>query len=132
MPVGTNVKGKEKFDLKSLPPDGFVELKRMNYGDSVQRRAMMKLSFTSKSNSKDFQGEMAMASVDIQRFEFQQCIVDHNITDENEIKLNLTTVADMVRLDPQVGQEIEELIGKMNNFDADNKEGNSPAAAKPS
>lgn len=128
MPVAVNLAEVKEFELKSLP-DGKVTLKRMNYGDSVQRRAMMKLSFTSSSKSKDFQGEMAMASVDIQQFEFMKCIVDHNLTDVDDRKLNLNSTTDMVKLDPRVGQEIEELISDMNNFNADDKEGNSPTAA---
>ncbi len=117
MPKATKVSGYERFDLKSAPPDGFVEIQRMSYGQVVERRAMMKLSFETGGKSKDFKGEMAMASVEVQRFEFSHCIGSHNLTDENDKPLNLALVADFTRLDPKVGQEIEKYIGELNNFD---------------
>lgn len=105
----------QRFDLKSCP-EGFVTLRRMTFGESVQRRAMLKLSVEASKGSKDFKGEMAMANEEITRFEFTRCILDHNLEDENGAKLNLGTPVDFARLDPRVGQEIESLIGNMNNF----------------
>lgn len=124
MPVGTvDVSSTKRFDLKTLD-EGFVVLRRMSYGQSVERRAMMKLSFNTGGGKKDFQGEMAMASVDIQRYEFAQCIVEHNITDANDTPLDLTKSSDMIRLDPRIGQEIEKYISELNNFDEDDDSGN--------
>lgn len=118
MPRATVRKETEHFDLKSLP-DGFVELKRMTYGQSVQRRALLKLTVESSKGKKDFKGEMAMASEEIQLFEFKNCIVDHNLEDEEGNKLNLTIGAGLAQLDPKIGQEIEKYIGDMNNFEDD-------------
>jgi hypothetical protein len=116
MPRATvNVSTTEHHDLKSLP-EGFVELRRLTYGQMVQRRAMMKLSVETGKN-KDFKGEMAMASEEITRFEFAHAIVDHNLEDESGRKLNLSAPVDFASLDPRVGTEIETLITKMNNFD---------------
>ena len=117
MPSAVRSAATDRKELKSLP-DGFVVLQRMTYGQVVERRALMKLSLqmSGKAN-KDFKGEMAMASVEIQRYEFQHCIVDHNLEDDTGRKLNLNSANDFGILDPKVGQEIEKYIGDMNNFD---------------
>jgi hypothetical protein len=124
MPVAVaNVEDSQRFELKTAPPDGFVVLKRMTFGQIVQRRAMLKLAVTSGAN-KSFQGEMAMASEEVSRFEFNLCIVDHNLEDENGNKLNLGSAIDFARLDPRVGQEIEGHISDLNNLDEDDDRGN--------
>lgn len=108
----------EHKDLKSLP-GGFVVLRRLSYGQMVQRRAMMKLTIEAGGASKDLRGEMAMASEAITMFEFQHAIVDHNLEDASGRKLNLGAPVDFASLDPRVGTEIEELIQKMNDFSDD-------------
>lgn len=119
MPNGAVDKTPKSFDLTTCE-GGVVKLKRMSYGESVQRRAMMKLSFASDGKSDSFAGEIAMASVDIQVFEFSACVVEHNITDgEDGPVLNLETKGGLDKLDPQIGGEIEDLISKMNDFNAD-------------
>jgi hypothetical protein len=116
MPRATvNAAVTERHDLKSLP-DGYVVLRRLTYGQMVQRRAMMKLSVETGKN-KDFKGEMAMASEEITRFEFTHAIVEHNLEDESGRTLNLGSPVDFAALDPRVGTEVETLITKMNNFD---------------
>jgi hypothetical protein len=122
VPVATvSNNNSEHCELKSLP-SGWVDLKRMTYGETLERRALMKLSFTTRKGQKDLQGELAMGNRRIQLFEFQRCIVDHNLTDELENKLNLSDPASLDRLDPRVGQEIEDIISKMNNFEDDEDE----------
>lgn len=106
----------EHKELKSLP-GGWVELRRLTYGQMVQRRAMMKLSVAAGGKNKDFKGEMAMASEEITRFEFSHAIVDHNLEDESGRKLNLGAPVDFASLDPRVGTEIETLVTEMNQFD---------------
>lgn len=128
MPKATvNVEETTRFELKSAPPDGFVVLRRMSYGQSVERRAMLKMSIEAGGgNRKDFKGEMAFASVEIQQYEFNHCIVDHNLEDETGRKLNLGSPVDFVRLHPRIGQEIEKYINDMNNFeDSEDELGNS-------
>lgn len=126
MPVATiRVEDTDKFPLKSCE-GGYVVLRRMTYGQSLERRTMMKLSFTTKKGQKNLEGELAMANRRVQMYEFQKCIVDHNLTDANDRPLNLTDPVVLDTLDPRVGQEIEQLISDMNNFDddEDEKQGN--------
>ena len=124
MPVAVaNIEDSHRFDLKTAPPDGYVVLKRMTFGQVVQRRAMMKLAVTGGTGAKkSFQGEMAMASEEVSRFEFGICVVDHNLEDANGQKLNLGNSHDFQRLDPRVGQEIEGHIAELNNLDEDDEE----------
>jgi hypothetical protein len=110
----------EHHDLKSLP-DGYVKLRRMTYGQVVQRRALTKLSLNMQGRNKDFKGELAMASKEVALFEYSHCIVEHNLEDVDGRPLNLSNEVDFDKLDPRVGQEIETLIGKMNNFEEDDQ-----------
>jgi hypothetical protein len=131
MPVAVvNIEDVEKKDLKTLV-GGFVTLRRMSYGQIVQRRALNKMSVLAQKG-KSFAGEIAMASEAIAQFEFQHCIVDHNLEDNGGRKLNLSNPIDFAKLDPRVGQEVEKLIADMNDFEEEEgEEGNSLAASEP-
>lgn len=124
MPIAVwNTEDTERHDLKTALPDGYVILRRMTYGQIVQRRALTKLSLEmSKGNKKDFKGEMALASVEINNFEYAHCIVEHNLQKADGSLLNLASPVDLQLLDPRVGQEIEKLISDMNNFEEDEGE----------
>lgn len=124
MPVAVaNLEETVRKDLKTLP-GAFVVLRKMNYGQVIARREMLKMSVSSAKGSKDFRGEMAMASKEITRFEFSHCVVEHNLEREEGVLLNLSSVTDFDVLDPRVGQEIEKYIGDMNNFEEEDDEGN--------
>jgi hypothetical protein len=110
-------------DLKTLP-EGFVVLRRLTFGQMLQRREMLKLTMSKASGSKDFVGEMAMASSATTIYEFRHCIVEHNLEDDNGQLLNFANERDFQRLDPKVGQEIEKYIGDLNNFDEEDEQGN--------
>lgn len=112
-----SVNDTDKHDLKSLP-GAYVVLRRMSYMQTIERQSLMKLSIATQKGGKDIMGEMAMASVEIQKFEFGHCIVEHNLEkDDNGTLLNLVNNADLQMLDPRVGQEIQQLIEDQNNFD---------------
>lgn len=116
MPNATvNLETTERKELKSLQ-GAYVVLRRLSFGQMVQRRAMMKLSIETSGASKDFRGEMAMASEAITMFEFAHAIVEHNLEDASGRLLNLSSPVDFASLDPRVGTEIEELIQGMNDF----------------
>jgi hypothetical protein len=124
MPVATtNITDTEHVELKSLP-GGFVNLRRMAFGQIVARREMLKMSVDQQRGSKDFHGELALANAQITRFEFAHCVVDHNLEAPDGRKLNLGNPVDFDSLDPRVGQEIEAAISERNNFDDDDVQGN--------
>lgn len=119
MPNATvDVESTTRKDLKSLP-EGFVILRRMSFGQILQRRMFTKLEVESSGKKNDFRGEMAMANRRVTEFEFQHCVVDHNLTDAGDRKLDLSKASDFNQLDPRVGSEIEGYITEMNNFEED-------------
>lgn len=130
MPMATvDVESTQKHELKTCP-DGFVVLRRLSYGQILQRRMFTKLEIGGDGRSKDFRGEMAMANAKVTEFEFQRCIVDHNLEDATGRKLDLTKAADFNQLDPKIGQEIEGYITEMNSFEeeeGDSRPGSEPA-----
>lgn len=108
----------EHKDLKTLP-DGYVILRRLSFGQVMERRMFTKLEIETGGRNKDLKGELAMANRRITEFEFKTCIVDHNLEDEGGRKLDLTKASDFNKLEPKVGQEIEAYISEMNNFEED-------------
>lgn len=122
MPRATvNVTETEMVYLKTCP-DGFVKLRRMSYGEKLQRRAMTKLTVHGSQRTKDFQGELALMDRKVTELEFQFCIVEHNL--EDEVGNTLVFPRDLDKLDPRIGEEIDQNISRMNNFEEDEDLGN--------
>lgn len=117
-----NISTTEKKELKSCP-EGFIVVRRLTYGEKLERRAMVSyMRIAAEKNQKDFAGEMQLVNEQATIFDFQKCIVDHNLEDENDNKLNLASANDIKRLDPKIGEEIDGILSDINNFDED--EGN--------
>lgn len=117
-----DIEGIERVDLKTLP-EGFVALKRLPYGLVIQRRSMMRMQVEAgKGRGKGFAGELALADKDFTLFDFKHCIIDHNLEDETGRKLNFQNEHDVNKLDPRVGQEIEEAISNLNDLDEEDDE----------
>lgn len=132
MPKATaNTLATEHHDLKSLP-GAYVVVRRLTYGETLQRRSLLTMEMTG-SSSKDAKAEIAMANRKSTEFDFQKCVVDHNLfaDDEETRKLNLGNPTDLDLLDPRVGQEIEQILDTLNNYDPD-AEGNSSNGSVPS
>lgn len=109
----------EHFDLKTLE-GGWIDLKRMNYGQKLERAQMatdMQLEMTKGAKTQ-------LANIDIMQrvvtvFDFKNCVADHNLfeDDEEQIKIDFTRPNVVDKLDPRVGDEIASLIDDMNNFE---------------
>lgn len=123
MPRATvNINETQRFDLKTCP-EGYVTLRRLSYGQKLQRQAMAgRMKFTA-SGGKDFEGEMALAQEQVSLFEFANCIVDHNLTDEDDKPLDFKNPLHVKMIEGRIGEEIDSYISKMNNFEED--QGNS-------
>jgi hypothetical protein len=78
---------------------------------------MMKLTFQTQGKSKNVEGEIAMANKKVNLYEFQQCVVEHNLEKVEGKLLNLSDPNDVEMLDPKVGQEIEKYMNELNNFE---------------
>lgn len=127
----SNAQDTERFDLKTLAGEGddqgFIVARRLTYGEKLQRRAMVsKMKIESERGKKDFQGEMQLVNEQATVFDFQKCIVDHNLEKDDEgNKLNFANISDIRMLDPKVGEEIDTILSKLNNFeDEDDDQGN--------
>jgi hypothetical protein len=129
MPRATTSQETERFELASAPPDGFVVLRKMSYGDYLRRRDMaMKMGISGfRKGSTDEKIDIDMIQEEVTRFEFKTCIVDHNLTDENDRKLTLSEPYDFNQLDSKIGDEISTLIDTFIKFD-EPKSGGEPTS----
>jgi hypothetical protein len=117
MPRATVTNDTERFDLKSCP-EGYITLKRLTYGQLLERREMStQMLLQGQGNSAG--GELKVVQRAVAEFEFKHCIVDHNLEDDNGELINFSRPGVVMTLDPRVGEEIGQLIDKMNQFEAD-------------
>jgi len=120
----------ERFELKSCP-GGFVELRKLSYGQILERRGMMAGMRVRAGQKGEFEGEIQTINNKVTLFEIKNCLVDHNLEDDKGQPLDLSQQHVLFSLEPKIGQEIETLIDKLNNFEEDDgAEGNSPAASE--
>lgn len=119
MPVATVTDNSVRKELKSCPPDGFVVIRRMNYGESLKRKEMM-ASIAMQMDGK--KGEGTKMQMDILQektalWEFCHLVLDHNLTDEKDRKLNFKNPQDVMMIRGQVGDEIQQYINELNSFE---------------
>lgn len=116
MPIGvvTNPTS-EKMPLLSAPPDGYVIVRRMNYGEKLLRSNMAaKFLMGGSKDSKDFKGELEMQTEEVAYWDFANLIVEHNITDANDQLLNFKSKAHVKMLSGPIGEEIGRIIDDFN------------------
>lgn len=129
MPKATaNLQETFRHELKTLPKSdtdeaGFVVVRRLTYGEKIQRRAMTgSMKVNASKGQKDFAGEMQLINEKATVFDFQHCIVDHNLTKDDEgTPLDFRQLMDIRSLDPRVGEEIDNILNELNNFDEDDE-----------
>jgi len=88
----------------------------MSYGESLEQSeitAQMKADVNRKNS--DGQMTVSMAMLSGQVYAFSRSVVDHNLEDDAGNKLDLNTVGGVSELDAKVGNEIEDLINKLNS-----------------
>lgn len=119
-----NISDTERIELKSIS-EGFVVLRRLTYGEYLNRRAMGARMTVQAGKGKDFEGELALVNEAVTRYEFANCIVEHNLEkDDNGTLFDFKKPADLSMLDPRVGEEISINIDRMNQFEEDGESGN--------
>lgn len=123
MAIATIVNANERFDLKSCPPDGYVVVRRMTYGEKLKRGSMMtKFRMEMGKNKSDSMNmDVDLDQEKVSMWEFANLIVEHNLTDDTERPLNFKNMADISRLGPVVGEEIQTYIDKLNSFEEDDE-----------
>lgn len=108
-----------RYDLKTCP-DGFVELRKMNYGQKLKRNQIaMDMTVKQGGKGKDAEASIGIMQVEVALFEYRICVVEHNLfeDDAETIALNFKDSKVLDILDPRVGDEIGKYIDEMNNFD---------------
>lgn len=120
MPRATaNIVEPEKHDLKSLP-GGWIVLRRLTYGQKLERKAMASVaSAETQGRSRNMKLQMAMVNEQAQLYDFTHCVVEHNLEGDDGNLLNLQDINAIRSLDPRIGEEIETMMDKMNNFEED-------------
>lgn len=111
-----------RIDLKTLA-GGYVVLKRLSYGQKLYKKSLMKMTVQG-GKGRDFAGELELVSEKAALFDFQHCVVEHNLEDRDGRKLDFSKIADVKKLDPRIGDEIGDAIDDLNNFEEDGDEGN--------
>jgi hypothetical protein len=111
----------ERHELKTLP-GGFVLLRRLTYGQKLERKAMSSIAQAEQGRGRSMKMQIAMINEQAQLYDFTHCVVDHNLEGDDGQKLNLQDINAIRSLDPRIGEEIERLMDKMNNFEEDDPE----------
>ncbi len=137
MPRATiNVEATQRFELESLPKTqdeegGYVELKKLAYGQILERRDMgakLAIEGLSDNRQEDLRVTTEMIQQKVTEFEFKHSIVSHNLEDEHGTILNFHNPSSVLALDPQVGQEIDDLITELNIWEVDLQGKDEPAS----
>lgn len=145
MPLATGLSGEgQRKDLKSCPPDGYVVIRRMTYGERLERQGFMsKTSIAIDGNRADrrarnaqsFKAEMDLANTQVTRFEFAHLITEHNLqydTGQRDASgqpilalLDFKNPTHVAMLDGNIGEEIDQYINEINDFESDEDTGKS-------
>lgn len=120
MPKATATVEAIRKDLVTCPPDGFVMLRQLTYGEYLKRRDMaQRMEAVQGEDGRSPTGmQVVVNSAAVAMYEFGNLIIDHNLEDENGKKLNFNDHQDVVKLDPRIASEIEKYITDMNEFEA--------------
>jgi hypothetical protein len=140
MPIATRVGVPTKrFELKSLE-GGFVVLRRMTFGEKMQRKALLakpKMEIKGgRARNQDISAELEFLNRKVTEFEFATVIVEHNLTylanpddSASESLLNFKDPKHLEMLDGLVGDEIDEYITTFNDFEGDEGVGKSSTSS---
>ena len=143
--VGYDNKPK-RYDLKTAPPDGYVDLRRLPYDEILKRREMattlsMEQSPGARRNSRqdrkapqdDTPSKIGIELVQLatREFEFAACIVDHNLTIEG-VKVDFSRPKMAFKsVSPEILTEIELILSDLNlETDEDELEDFTPVASR--
>lgn len=120
MPRATNnIEDVHHYDLKSLP-EAFVDLRRMSYGEYLKRQGMaMDMQMRSEGRGKGNVMDIDLGQQKVTEYEFATCIAAHNLEDDQGNTLNFKSPGHVHLLDPRIGQEIGDLIDKLNTWEED-------------
>lgn len=125
MPRATVSHDTKRIDLRTCP-GGYVELRTLTFHEMNTRQdiatRMYQEQTTGKKKKRDeetIRGYFEIMNVAVTEYEFRNCIVNHNLEDENGNLIDFTTPMQAWRLDPKIGQEIDKAIEDLNQLDVE-------------
>lgn len=116
-----NIDVTERIELKSLP-GAFVVLRPVSFGQKLTRRdraTKMSMELAERSGDDSNKVDVEFLNRWTRAFDFQNCIVDHNLELSNGQKMDFGNPTTLDVLDPRVGSEIETHIDKLLGDDDD-------------
>ena len=131
----------ERYELKTCP-GGFVTIRRMSFGEKLQRRGFnSKMDMEVERGSRTAKSTIDIFKEEAELYDFMHCVVDHNLTklinkktgqpcedddpDAMEVPLDFKKATDIKMVAGQIAEEIGALIDKLNNFEESNEAKNS-------
>jgi len=132
MPKATITQETVHKDLETLP-EGFVELRRMPYGQWLHRQELaMRMNIKADGRggrqNTGIEGQMVMANQEVTNFEFSQCVVNHNLENDAGELLDFRSPTALMLLDPKIGNEIAQYIMELHEFDSGNSSNGSSSS----
>jgi hypothetical protein len=124
MPKATVSQELHHHDLRTLE-GGFVKLKQLSFDQMLERRdKAMRMTMEAQTGARQPSSKMEIESAMqwTRFFEFSNCIVEHNLEDDNGAPLNFGNPMTLRILDPKVGSEIERYIEELNQEDEESLE----------
>lgn len=119
----------ETYDLKSLP-GGWITVRRFDHGERIDRLAKVLVMGMSDNGE-----EGATATINhraARLHDFAKAIVDHNLADSKGVKYDFKKPDAVFAIDAEIGDEIDDLIGRHQEVipeeDLPNSEGNLPVS----
>lgn len=137
MPVATiDPNETERFELQSAPADpnipddenGYIVVRPLPYGMKLTRQdraVTMKMQMANPRNrgrgrnqrEESTDAEIITSSEWSTAYDYANCIIDHNLTDRNGMKLDFSNPLSIKMLNPKIGSEIEDILNKVNGED---------------
>lgn len=140
MPKATVSHDHQRFDLRTCP-GGYVVLRTLSFHEMMQRRDIASKMWTSfsqdkrkkRSDQEAVRAQLEIMNVAVMEFEFKNCIVDHNLEDDNGAKLDFNNPLTYKALDPKIGSEINRYIESLTQEDEDDVAPleNAPTSSSP-
>src|SRR6266705_5209079 len=129
MPIVGHSGISKRYNLVSAPPDRFVTLRLLSFGEKILRReALGKATVKSEKGrgrdrrNNDFTAEMQLINQQVTQMEFAKSIVEHNLTFLNsagqEQAFDFNNPTHYAMLDGNVGEEIQDYITEMNDYES--------------
>jgi len=129
MPRATVTQDTTRIDLKTCP-EGYVELRTLSFHEMNTRQDIATRMYQEQTAGKKKQkrteevvrGYFEIMNVAVTEYEFRNCIVSHNLEDENGDLIDFTRPMQAWRLDPKIGQEIDKAIEELNQLEEDDED----------